>query len=380
MVKRIFSGIFQYIRAVDKLLILAILALSSFGVVAVSSATANNADYNWKRCVTIQIAASAIGFIVMIVLSKVDYEILGEISPIIVGVCAALLLFTAFFGTEVNGNKNWIDLKFIMVQPSEFTKTAFAITMGTHLKKLGKDINKLKNILLVGLHFACYALPIILQKDIGTVLIYLGMFVAMLFVAGIYYRYMAMFAVLGIAAVPIIWSRLGEYQQSRIIYGFQPELDPLGYGLQPIVSKIAIGSGGMNGMGYGNGIQNQNSLLPEKATDFIFSIIGEEFGFIGCMGIILLLLLIAALVIKNGIQAKDKAGAYLCTAIGVMLLLQSCINIGMCVGLSPVIGVTLPFVSYGGSSVLSLFVCMGFVQGVRVKPERVLSFTKKRRR
>ena len=230
------------------------------------------------------------------------------------------------------------------------------------------------------MHFAGYAIPIALQKDIGTLLIYLGMFVAMIFVAGIYFRYIAIFAVLGVAAVPLIWTHLSDYQQARIIYGFQPELDPLGYGLQPIVSKIAIGSGGVSGLGYGNGIQNQNSLLPEKATDFIFAIVGEEFGFIGCIAVLFLILVIAVLVIKNGILAKDKAGAYLCTAVGVMLLLQSCINIGMCVGLSPVIGVTLPFVSYGGSSILSLFVCMGFVQGVRIKPERVLSFAKKRRR
>lgn len=380
MFRRILTNIADYIRAVDKLLILAILSLSAFGVVAISSATANNADYNWKRCVTTQAVAIVLGIIVMIILSKVDYEVLGEISPIIVAACALLLLLTAFFGVEVNGNRNWIDLKITMLQPSEFTKIAFAITMGTHLQKLGRDINKFKNLLFVGLHFACYVVPIVLQKDIGTVLIYLGMFVSMLFVAGIYFRYIAMFTVLGIAAVPIIWASLSGYQQARIIYGFQPELDPLGYGLQPIVSKIAIGSGGLNGMGYGNGIQNQNSLLPEKATDFIFSVVGEEFGFIGCMTVILLILLIAFLVIKNGVLAKDKAGAYLCTAVGVMLLLQSCINIGMCVGLSPVIGVTLPFVSYGGSSVLSLFVCMGFVQGVRMKPERVLSFTRKRRR
>lgn len=380
MFRKILSGIAGYIRAVDKLLILAILALSAFGVLAVSSATANNADYDRTRCVTIQIAAIVLGLIVMVILSKLDYEVLGEISPIFIAISVLVLLYTAFFGTVVNGNRNWIDLKFIMVQPSEFTKTVFALTMATHLKKLGKDLNKIKNLALVLLHFACYAVPIVLQKDIGTVLIYLGMFVAMLFVAGIYYRYIAIFAVLGVAAVPLIWPRLGEYQQARIIYGFQPELDPLGYGLQPIVSKIAIGSGGLKGMGYGNGIQNQNSLLPEKATDFIFSIIGEEFGFIGCMAVMVLLVIIAALVIKNGILAKDKAGTYICVAAGVMLLLQSCINIGMCVGLSPVIGVTLPFVSYGGSSVLSLFFCMGLVQGVRIKPDRVLSFSRKRRR
>ena len=166
-----------------------------------------------------------------------------------------------------------------------------------------------------------------------------------------------------------------DSQKARIIYGFQPELDPLGYGLQPLVSKIALGSGGLTGLGYGNGIQTQNDLLPASSTDFIFGIIGEEFGFIGCLFVIVMLILIVFLIARDAAKAKDYCGKYICVTVAAIIAVQTVINIGMCVGLSPVIGITLPFVSYGGSSVLSMYICLGLVQGTRIRREKVLNFT-----
>ncbi len=370
------AAVWNYIREADKLLAVAVLTLSTFGVVAISSATMYDPSLQ-KRSLIIQTAAILIGFLVMIILSKIDYDILSELSPYIVGFAFLLNLFTAIFAPNINGNKNWLIIGPISVQTSEITKAFFALTISAHLRKIGGEPASFKNILFLGLHFLCYAAPIVLQKDIGSVLVYLCAFAVLLYMSGLQYRYLIAGGVIVVAAVPLVWKFLSTYQKARIIYGFQPELDPLGYGLQPLVSKIALGSGGLTGLGYGNGIQTQNDLLPASSTDFIFGIIGEEFGFIGCMFVILMLIFIVLLIARDASKAKDYCGKYICITVASVIAVQTIINIGMCVGLSPVIGITLPFVSYGGSSVLSMYICLGLVQGTRIRREKVLNFTRR---
>ena len=165
-----------------------------------------------------------------------------------------------------------------------------------------------------------------------------------------------------------------DYQKLRILYGFQPELDPLGKGYQPLVSRMAIGSGQLWGLGYQKGIQAQNSLLPEIRTDFIYAIVGEEWGFVGCVFVLLVLVTIVLLIFRNARKAKDQKGFFICIAVASTIMFQTLINIGMCIGVLPVIGVTLPFFSYGGSSVLALLISVGLVQAVCVKPDRSLKF------
>lgn len=371
--RRIGFGFVKFIKEIDKPLIIAAVALSVFGIFAISSATMSTSS--WERCMIVQSFALGLGIILMSIISRIDYELICKFFPWIAILCSAALILTAVIADDVGGNKNWINLGFFNLQTSEFTKIAFAITFSAHLKKVGEKMNKIGNILLLCLHFALYAVPVLLQKDMGSALVYVGMFLVLMFVAGIYYRYIIIAGVLGVAAVPIIWEYLSGYQKARIIYGIQPELDPLHYGLQPLIARMAIGSGGFSGLGYGNGIQTQNDLLPASNTDFIYAIVGEEFGFIGCIGIILALLVIVALIFINGAKATEKTGYYICTAIAAMIIVQACINIGMNIGVSPVIGITLPFVSYGGSSILSLFIGLGVVQSVRKRPEKVLKFT-----
>lgn len=361
----------RYFRDIDLPLMFAVLLLSVFSVVAIRSATLASGA---TRYVMVQSIAIGLGILAAVIISLFDYEIFCDLSIPIVAASCALLLITAIFAENIDGNKNWLNLGIFNLQGSEFTKMAFAITMGTHLERVGKEINKVRNLLALLVHFGLYVIPIVLQKDIGSVLIYLGTFCILLFAAGIYYRYIAIALVLGVSSVPVIWQFLSVYQKSRIIYGLQPELDPLDYGYQPLISHLMIGSGQMNGMGYLQGIQTQNGSLPAARTDFIFSVVGEEFGFIGCIAVILVLFLIVFLIGKDAFLAKTPAGAYICLTVASVIALQTAVNIGMCIGVSPVIGVTLPFMSYGGSSVLSLFVGIGLVQSVRRKPEKVLSF------
>lgn len=370
------AAIWNYIREADKLLAVAVFALSTFGVVAISSATMYDPSLQ-RRSVMLQLIAIGIGFVIMIVISKIDYDILSELSPYIAAAAFLVLLYTALFAPEVNGNKNWLYFGPVSIQPSEITKALFALTMAAHLRKIGGEPARFKNILFLGLHLLCYLLPIVLQKDIGSALVYLCAFAVLLFMSGLQFRYLVAGGLIVVAAVPLIWEFLSTYQKARIIYGFQPELDPLGYGLQPLVSKIALGSGGLTGLGYGNGIQTQNDLLPASSTDFIFGIIGEEFGFIGCLFVIVMLILIVLLIARDAAKAKDYCGKYICVTVAAIIAIQTVVNIGMCVGLSPVIGITLPFVSYGGSSVLSMYICLGLVQGTRIRREKVLNFARR---
>lgn len=369
----------DFIVKLDKKLILTVLVLSLFGVVAIYSACLSNQSLS--RCVPIQLFGISVGFVVMLIVAKIDYEIICDFHIPIIFACSAILLFTAFFAEEVSGNRNWINLGILNVQPSEFTKIAFIITIAAHINKLGDKINNISSLFMLGVHFLMYFIPIVLQGDIGSSLIYIATFIVMLYVAGLKYRYFIFGALAVFAAVPAVWSFLRTDQKKRLIYGFQPELDPLGYGYQPIISKIALGSGGFSGLGFTNGIQSQNELLPASHTDFIFAVIGEEFGFVGCTVTLLLILAVVFFILFNIRKIGSVQGKLICVGVACVIMFQTIINLGMVLGLSPVIGVTLPFVSYGGSSVLSLYMAIGLVLSVRYKSRehRALSFAKRRK-
>ena len=204
------AAVWNYIREADKLLAVAVLTLSTFGVVAISSATMYDPSLQ-KRSLIIQTAAILIGFLVMIILSKIDYDILSELSPYIVGFAFLLNLFTAIFAPNINGNKNWLIIGPISIQTSEITKAFFALTISAHLRKIGGEPASFKNILFLGLHFLCYAAPIVLQKDIGSVLVYLCAFAVLLYMSGLQYRYLIAGGVIVVAAVPLVWKFLSTY-------------------------------------------------------------------------------------------------------------------------------------------------------------------------
>jgi len=361
----------RYLRSIDLFLALAVIALSLFGLAVIKSATLSEES---GRSFLVQAIGICLGIALMIVVSLFDYELLCDLWIPLIIVSAGLNLLTAIIAEDIDGNRNWLNLGFFNLQPSEFTKMAFALSFSRHLERVGSEISRLKNVLFLGLHFLAYFLPVVLQGDIGSALIYLGVFCILVYVAGIKYRYIAIAGIVGVSAVPIVWQFFSDYHRARIIYAFQPELDPLKYGYQPLLSQKAIGSGQFWGMGYAQGLQTQNNQLPADRTDFIFSVVGEEFGFIGCICVIAALIVIIVLIFKDAFKAKSKSGCYICLTVACIIALQAVVNIGMCIGVSPVIGVTLPFMSYGGSSVLSLFIGIGLVQSVKKKPEKVLNF------
>lgn len=375
-----FDGFAMYLKRLDKAIIILSALLSACGLIAITSAVL--ADSSKARCIPMQLIGVAGGFIIMFIVARIDYEFICDFYILISILSSALLFFTAIFADNQGGNYNWLTLGSINVQPSEFTKTAFVISISTHISRLGDRLNKPFSLLFVGVHFLLYFVPVLLQHDLGSAIIYLVMFVLILYAAGLQYRYIIIAFATCAAAAPIIWEYLRVDQKKRIIYGFQPELDPLGYGYQPLIAKTALGSGEMDGLGFGNGIQTQNALLPANHTDFVFAIIGEEFGFLGCLFVLALMVLLVLFILLNITKIKNPCGRLICVGISGILIAQTLINLGMVLGLSPVIGVTLPFVSYGGSSVMSLFLAIGMVQSVRQKEltDKSLRFGRRKRR
>ncbi len=373
------QSVTDYFTTLDKGLILVALMLSTVGLIAVNTATA--AGSNHRHDMMIQIIGIVAGLVVVFVLSKMDYTFLGRFSLPLVIACSAVLFATAFIGEYVGGNTNWLDLGFISVQPSEFAKIAFILTFSTHISRVSDSLNKIRTLTLLVLHFAAYFIPVCVQGDFGSALVYCGIFVVILFMAGLQYRYFIIAGVTVVAAFPVLWNFvLKDYHKKRILFSLNPELDPLDFGYQPILSKISIGSGGLAGLGYGEGVQSQNELLPASHTDFIYAVIGEELGFVGCVFVLILLAALVVLLIRGAGRAKEESGRLICLGLAAMFAVQSAMNIGMCIGVSPVIGVTLPFISAGGSSVLASFFAIGLAESVRMKPDLSLSFGDRRRR
>jgi rod shape determining protein RodA len=348
-------------KRIDWILLIPVLLSCGFGLLLISSATAS---FGTHKLIIVQAAGIFVGLVAALVLLTLEHENLARFPLIIYGCCILLLVATLIFGKEVMGNKNWISLGPVNVQPSEFVKIGFIITFAKHLSMVKEYLNNVRALIPLMIHFGGIAFLVALGGDLGTTLVFIFICLAMLAAAGLHWGYFLGAAVtIGVAA-PFLFERLDEYQQMRILAVYDPSLDPLGYGYHTIQSKIALGSGGLTGSGLYKGIQTQFGILPEKQTDFIFSVCGEELGFLGCMLIIALELFIILRLLFIARKAPDLMGSLICIGLAAMLFVQAGENIGMCLGLLPVIGLTLPFFSYGGSSVLALCMSMGLAMSV----------------
>ncbi len=365
MNNKLLSGILKYFKTTDYVLLSLAGACTIYGLILIYSATLS---FSSNRSLAVQIAALGIGLIGMILLSRLDYNTLCDAWFIFVGLSVLAVIFTLIFGHGPNSastNRNWISLGPINIQPSELVKIAFIISFSSCLNHNREQINSLRGLVNIFTHFGVYLLLIYVQGDMGTTIIFLFMGLAMIFVSGLNIKLILGFTALAVAAFPLIWNNLlAGYMRDRILFGFNPDLDPLGVGFQAVQSKIAIGSGGLLGKGFTHGTQIQQDLLPAKQTDFIFAVAGEEFGFFGSALVIILLLCLMARVLLISMKAKDNNGALIAFGVFAMLFAQTFENLGMCMGFLPVIGITLPFFSYGGSSILSVWLCMGLVQSV----------------
>lgn len=364
----------SYLRSSDILLLILCLTCAFFGLALVSSASAG---YTGRTYVPVQLAAILIGLVLFLLFSLLDTEsftdkwyLLAAFELLLAG---SLLIWGQDGGT---GNRSWLRFAGIGIQPSEVIKPCFVLLMAKHMAALhrsGKGVSSFWAVFSLLVHFlAMFVLILVTSSDLGSALVFLVIFAAIAFAGGVKLIWF-LAAVAGAAAVfPLIWKHfLGEYQKARILAPYYPQLvDPDGLGVtwQVRQSRAAIASGGLSGQGYMKGSLSQSDMLPYKHTDFIFSVSGEELGIVGCVLIILLLTVIILRCIYVGLHCGSYMNMLICMGFSAMLTFQAFENIGMCLGLTPVIGITLPFFSYGGSSMICCFASMGIISGIRMRP------------
>lgn len=364
---QIIHSIADYTREINKLLFILCVAASLFGCALIYSATRYAGQ---TRTFTVQFIAVLISIVVAIIVSMFDYKTLTRFPIIYLVAGAALLIITFFFGYAPEGteNKAWIELPYGMsIQVSEIIKIFMILTFSAHVQSIPiEEINRPKNIILLGVHAVMPpAAVMVLQRDLGTVIIMLSIALFMLYAAGIKARYFVVGFVGIAAAAPFIWYfGLSEYMRKRFEIILDLESDPKGLGYQQLQGLNAIGSGGIFGEGYLHGTYTQSGLPPKAYNDFILAVAGNEFGFVGCIIVIALLAAIIIRIMQVGIQSRDVQGKIICFGVFGMFASQILINVGMVLALLPVIGVTLPFFSAGGSSLVVLFVSVGIVQSV----------------
>lgn len=377
--KRALTVIKEYFKTSDMLLLSLCLISSIYGLFLIYSATRS---FETNEYIYVQILAICIGILLFIFLSIIDIEIITDKWPVLL-IFNVLFISTLFiWGIEGGtGNKSWLRFLGIGIQPAEVVKVTFTVLLAKQLKELRESkygINSIPSILTLVLHFGLmFSLITISSRDLGSALVFAIIFLFMLFAAGVKLLWFFFGAIVVAAVSPLIWNNfLSGYQKQRILAPYFPEMvDPSGLGVtwQANQSKIALASGQLTGQGYLQGTQTQSSSLPFKHTDFIFSVAGEELGMLGCAAIIILLAAIIIRCLYVGVRSKSYMSMLICTGVSSMLVFQTFENIGMCIGIFPVVGITLPLFSSGGSSIITTFAALGIVAGIKMRPNMVSS-------
>lgn len=352
-------------RQLDWTLILCTCALVCIGIIAIGSATHVNQDgLQWSGLVAKQAMFFVINACVVIAMQRFDYHKLKGLSTGIYVLTILMLLAVMFLGTSALGAQRWIQIGPITLQPSEFSKFLMIIAMASMLEKRINKLNTFRQLLPPVLYVGVPTILVFLQPDLGTSLVFMAIFVGMIFVAGIRTRLIKIIASVAVVLAPLGWFVLKGYQKQRILVFLNPDIDPFGSGYHIIQSKIAIGSGMILGKGLFNGTQSQLNFLPENHTDFIFSVIGEEMGFIGCIIVLALLFVLMYRSIRIARSCNDNFGMLLATGVGSMLVFEVLVNVGMTTGIMPVTGIPLPFISYGVSALTTNMLSVGLLLNI----------------
>ena len=364
--KKFFSLTKRFIAETDKLLLALITAASIFGVIMVYSTTRCDLEDGqlFTRDATVMLIAAVLGIFLTLFISAFDYELIMKMWPIIGIFCIGLMAVTLIFGAAPEArpdSKCWLKFGSIYFQSSELVKIGYIITFSMHLELCKDNINKPLSILLLGIHAMIPIGLVVLTNDMGSALVFIFMTIGMLFFAGLHWGFFAGGTVLAIAASPLVWLYLfNPYQRNRFLALFDPD-EFAAESYQQLTGLKALGSGGFFGEGLFKGVFTQNGTVPESQNDMIFTAIGEETGFFGCMIALLLLFCIIYKMIVIGKKSRDFSSQIACYGMAVMIVSQVLINIGMCLMVMPVIGITLPFFSAGGSSTLCLYIGLGLI-------------------
>ena len=372
--RRFFQELRDFPKKCDWVLLLMCLITAAFGLVVITSATSAAKFEGNTRYIVVQLASIVLGVIAFAITSSIDIETMSEQRNLLVAFNIFLLLLLIPFGTDNNtGNRSWLDLPLLpmYIQPAEICKITYIIIMASVMNSHQNSISGIPSIMHMVLHLGILVgLNMVLSKDAGVSLIFVFIFIGMAFAGGVHLGWFAL-AIGAIAvAFPIIFPYLGEHQQQRLLILIDPTFDAQGIGARYHykINLMSLTGGGLTGQGLFNGIRTQGGNLFAQHTDYIFSSIGEELGFFGCLLVMLMQFAIIARCIWVGMRAQDYIRRLVCYGAASALIFQVTINIGMCIGVMPVIGLTLPFISYGGSSVVTIFAMLGLVSGSFARP------------
>lgn len=362
------------LKNTDYLIYIFCMILVVIGVIGIYSAGMNTESSNTEYLK--QIMWVGISLVAMVVVWFLDYNITSVIGIILYPIILVLLVLV-LFTTEINGASSWFNIGSVQIQPSEFMKIAYILTLAKYLEyisKKGKDsINKITYLALALLICVVPLALIMLQPDFGTAIVFLSITFFMLFKAKISYKYiLCLFLIILIIAPLVYFFVLSDYQKDRILVFLNPEKEPLGAGYNAIQSKIAVGSGMIFGTGIGKGTQTQWGYLPVKSSDFIYSVISEEMGFVLSITVVILFVLLLFRTLKIADTSKDRLGGFIACGIFGMFFFHFLENIGMTIGIMPITGIPLPFVSYGGSSMLTNFIALGLLLSISARRQRTL--------
>ena len=361
---------FQKVRSFDVWLILSVLILGAVGVVSMHSSEGGQFLYYTKG----QIVRFAIFFLLMLVLSFIRIKFWHDLGYFFYIIVVLLLIYASYYGITASGSQRWISLYFINLQPSELMKVAVIVCFAKYYHRMQvNNVNKFKNLLSPLIILLIPTALVLTQPDLGTSILIALSGIVVIWLSGVNIKYFIYSGLALIISTPFFISFLEPYQKLRILAFFDPERDPLGSGYQIIQSKIAVGSGGMWGKGLFKGTQSYLEFLPEKHTDFIFTLFSEEFGFLGSLALLLVYSLMIYRIIFIGSICRSFFAKLYCYGFGSAIFIYVVVNMSMVLGLLPIVGSPLPIMSYGGSSMLATMLGLSIVMSAKIYHRQLIS-------
>jgi len=364
------SNFFKKLRSFDYILLFCILVLGAISSIAMYSTDGGQLLYHSES----HIIRFLIFFTMMIFISFINIKIWHTFGYLFYIIVLGLLIWASLFGITASGSQRWINLYFINLQPSELMKIAIIVCFAKYYHRVQlADVNKIKNIIIPILILFVPIVLVVTQPDLGTSILIGLSGIIVLWLAGVNIKYFFYSSLIFIISAPFVISFLKPYQKLRILAFFDPDKDPLGSGYQIIQSKIAVGSGGLAGKGFLKGTQGYLEFLPEKHTDFIFTLFSEEFGFIGSTFLLLIYAILIFRILRIGSFSRSFFGKFFCYGFGSAIFIYITVNMAMVLGLLPIVGSPLPIMSYGGSSMLATMIGLGLVMSTKIYHRQLIS-------
>jgi len=364
------STFFQKIKSFDYILFLLILVVGVISGFAMYSSDGGELAYHTKS----HLVRFSVFYVMMIFISFINIKTWHTVGYLFYIIVLGLLCWASLFGVTASGSQRWISLYFINLQPSELMKIAIIVFFAKYYHRMQlSNVNKIKNIIIPLLILFIPIALVVSQPDLGTAILIGLSGIIVLWLAGVNIKYFLYSFLMLVISAPFVISFLKPYQKLRILTFFDPDKDPLGAGYQIIQSKIAVGSGGLTGKGFLKGTQGYLEFLPEKHTDFIFTLYSEEFGFIGSIFLLLVYAIIIFRIIRIGSQSRSFFGKFFCYGFGSAIFVYITVNMAMVLGLLPIVGSPLPIMSYGGSSMLATMIGFAIVMSTGIYSRQLIA-------